>query len=347
MLALMRGLDRSKWEIIYAGPNNGGFWDQLKASADMMIEVPFRRDKIQSLIQTIQILRDLKPDILHTHGKGAGAIGRVARIFVPTPTVHTFHGLYFQELNDFQRFLYFQAERVLSLFTKRVITVGASECEELLQLKWVPQNKIAVIPNGMPKHNFTHKKSESGNIRIINIVRISPIKGTENLIEGIKRYRSNTGAKVEFHIFGSIQSGDDAFLEKLQAKYKDDIGKWLFFRGHVSPITSALAEADLFVTNAFKEGLPLTLLEASQSGIPCLGSDIPAHREILAKNPRELFFNPNEPDSISRVLKTWFSKSDHERENLRLDLQNFVLENFSVEKMVQKTEQIYRELSLK
>src|SRR5690606_21281983 len=47
-------------------------------------------------------------------------------------------------------------------------------------------------------------------------------------------------------------------------------------------IPNFLAAADVFILTSHYEGLPLSVIEAMQAGVPILASDIPSVREIVA-----------------------------------------------------------------
>jgi glycosyltransferase involved in cell wall biosynthesis len=80
------------------------------------------------------------------------------------------------------------------------------------------------------------------------------------------------------------------------------------------PAHDAFSEADLMILPSEFEGRPLVLLEALDSGVPILASDIPAHREVLGAGSPALL--PAEvgawPQRISQVIE-----SESERRNIR------------------------------
>jgi len=60
--------------------------------SDMGREIrPFR--DIKTFLRIYKLIRNIKPDIVHTHTAKAGTVGRLSAFFAGVPnTVHTFHG---------------------------------------------------------------------------------------------------------------------------------------------------------------------------------------------------------------------------------------------------------------
>ena len=96
----------------------------LKDEFDFYLAMPFIDPKIQnynkkkylqiserriSLIDILRLIifsRKNSIDIIHAHGKGAGLIARIIKIFLNKPLIYTFHGIHTLCLNRFNKFLY-------------------------------------------------------------------------------------------------------------------------------------------------------------------------------------------------------------------------------------------------
>jgi len=73
--------------------------------------------------------------------------------------------------------------------------------------------------------------------------------------------------------------GSGKLYISLKEKYHSE--KTIHFLGQQSQITRYLLAVDAYVSASVSEGLPLAALEAMSVQLPCLLSDIPAHKELL------------------------------------------------------------------
>lgn len=65
--------------------------------------------------------------------------------------------------------------------------------------------------------------------------------------------------------------------------------------------------ADLFVFPSIREGMPVALMEAMASGLPCLVSDIRGNKELITDV--SLRFSPDRSDELRDALEKMLSGS--------------------------------------
>jgi len=70
--------------------------------------------------------------------------------------------------------------------------------------------------------------------------------------------------------------------------------------GFLEDVDRAYREADIFVFPSVQEGMPVALMEAMASGMPCVVSDIRGSRELIARE--ELRFAPGSPQQLQKIL---------------------------------------------
>ncbi|HIA35477.1 MAG TPA: hypothetical protein EYN89_01780, partial [Flavobacteriales bacterium] len=104
-----------------------------------------------------QIIKEFKPDIVHTHASKAGTLGRIAAIRLNVPViVHTFHGHVFHSyFGSAKTLLYKTIERYLSRKSTKIIAISELQKKELSEIhKICPPDKIDVIPLGFDLDRF-------------------------------------------------------------------------------------------------------------------------------------------------------------------------------------------------
>src|SRR3989338_4466293 len=130
-------------------------------------EISFSKD-IKSFFKLCSIIKKEKPDIVHTHAAKAGALGRLAAALLGVPVkVHTFHGHIFDGyFSPMKAKIFLYIERILALFTDRLITVSEGVKRDIVErLKVTPDEKCAVIPLGLDLERFLNCKSLRGAFR--------------------------------------------------------------------------------------------------------------------------------------------------------------------------------------
>jgi len=110
-----------------------------------------------------KIIKEYKPDIVHTHASKAGAIGRLAawRCHVPV-IVHTFHGHVFKGyFSEFKTNIFKTIERFLSKRSSAIIAISDIQKKELTQeYKVCEAKKTHVIKFGFDLNRFIEGKQE-------------------------------------------------------------------------------------------------------------------------------------------------------------------------------------------
>ena len=103
-----------------------------------------------------------------------------------------------------------------------------------------------------------------------------------------------------------------------------------------------IRQAHCLLHPSFVEGMPNVVLESLMLGRPCIVSDIPPHREIVEEGRSGFLFDPENPDSLARLLRqaaeapgSLLDMADDCRARARL---------FSLERKIDGYEALYRTL---
>jgi glycosyltransferase involved in cell wall biosynthesis len=92
------------------------------------------------------------------------------------------------------------------------------------------------------------------------------------------------------------------------------------FLGARNDVANLLIAADAFVMSSRTEGLPMALLEAMASGVPCVATEVGGIPELLG-DQRGLLVPPGDPERLAEAM-TSITRS----ENLRAQLSSKALE---------------------
>ena len=96
-------------------------------------------DDVRALFALVKKLREIRPDIVHTHMAKAGALGRIAAVIARVPVrIHTYHGhLLHGYFGKGKTFVVVIAERILRVLTTYAVVVGEQVRQDLIKAKIV------------------------------------------------------------------------------------------------------------------------------------------------------------------------------------------------------------------
>jgi glycosyltransferase involved in cell wall biosynthesis len=239
-------------------------------------------DDLVSLARMVQLMRRLRPDVVHTHMAKAGTVGRLAARMCGVPLiVHTYHGHVFHSyFSPAKTRVFVMIERTLGLMTDRIVVLGEGQREEIASLGVAPLDKLEPIRLGLELGQFLDAERARGGLRrelalddqtpLIGIVaRLVPIKAHELFFEAAARVRKTLPA-ARFVIVG-----DGERRAELEAMV-DRMGlrQAVIFLGWRRPMLGVYADLDVVVLTSRNEGSPVALIEAMASARPVISTEV-------------------------------------------------------------------------
>ncbi len=167
--------------------------------------------------------------------------------------------------------------------TDRIITPANFIKKQFAQLKWLDQDRIDVVHNGVEIPD-TSQFDANKVLRISDSIKRPVIfgagslflqKGFEYLIEAVHLLNKNN---VFPHLV-IAGAGDPDSYRSLALKY--NVEKYVHFVGHRNDISELMYSADCFVLSSIDEGLPNVVLEAMSVGTAVVASDAGGTNEII------------------------------------------------------------------
>ncbi|MHA1832384.1 MAG: glycosyltransferase [Candidatus Baldrarchaeia archaeon] len=231
----------------------------------------------------------------------------------------------------------------------KVIALSGVEAEQCKRMG-VPEEKIAVIPNGIdlseyavlpPKGAFKKKFSISEDKKIILYLgRIHRTKGIDFLVRTYAHLANEMNCKDAVLV---IAGPDDGYLQEAKLLSTSlGVTDSVLFTGFISKEDKlrALVDADIFVTPSFY-GFPMTFLETCAVGTPIITTRKGDRLEwidgkvgyVTQPTPHDL------AEAIYRIIC-----DDELRKKLSRNCIKVVKSNFSIEKIVEKLEKAYKEV---
>jgi len=310
---LMRGIDPLKFHMVlitgYCAENEADYLDEVPADIPVTRIPGLGRSvslfgDIKSFFILLKLIWKFQPDIIHTHTAKAGVLGRVAGL-IASPSakrIHTFHGhLLHGYFVPWKTWVVIFIERLLGSMSTALIAIGNQVKEDLLNAGIGKPKKYSVIFPGLKKldkQNGANIRSEleleQDKIYLVFVGRLTQIKRPDRLIK-IARYLKCNYSKVELIIAGA----GEKYEEIRELAVKESLPMVLL--GWRNDIGCILSASDIAILTSDNEGIPLTLIQASQAGLPIVSTNVGSVRDIVINNETGILTEVNSNSLIHAI----------------------------------------------
>src|SRR5690554_465290 len=142
---------------------------------------------------------------------------------------------------------------------------------------------------------------KNGLVNAVVVGRIHPHKGYYFLADVIKSLPAEIQPKLQVSIAGE---GDVEYTAQLKQFLKEsNVASRFTFLGNRSDVPRLLSEADIFLMSSEQEGLPISLIEATVSGLPCIVTDVGGCSEIIEMCGNGVAVEYGDTEAYARELR--------------------------------------------
>ena len=250
----------------------------------------------KGLRQVRSHLRQIKPDVVHTHLGYSDVLGGFAARSLGIPCVSTLHGMEWEWASRGRS----EDTRVrLSAFARRhcaakVIAVSDAARRSYVEAGLDSAQRVVVIPSGIadrPQPGAGRALRESLGLqahhRVVMMVSVlRPEKGHDVGCAAIARVRERV-PDVRLVIVGDGPARDEV------AALASALEGHAVLAGHRDDIMACLDAADLLLHPSDSEAFPVTLLEAMAAGVPIVATAVGGMTEIVVNNETGILVPPS------------------------------------------------------
>jgi glycosyltransferase involved in cell wall biosynthesis len=324
--------------------------EELRALNVPMLSLPMKRSPHpKDAGCCLAIRRYLKQhgpfDVIHGHSSKGGALARLSGIGLPGIRVYTPHAMFTMNpgLRPAVKWVFATIERVLGWFSDGIILVSEDERSHAQQVG-LPPRKLFVITNGIRLRASPVAESErvhfdlpADAIRIGFVGRFVPQKAPECLL------RAFAALAGRFPKARLVMVGDGALGAALREEaQKLGIAERVSWPGPLDG-QSAMFGFDVFVLPSRYEGFPYVLLEAMVAKLPVVMTQVGGAGSLVQDGGNGFVVPPDQPDLLAAALERLLAD-----ESLRKTMGARSAERvqeFSIQKMVEKTVAFYESLA--
>lgn len=297
-------------------------------------------------LRLIQIIRNWKPEIVHSHMVHANILARLANpLTSKSLLICTAHNT--DEGGRFRELAYRLTDPLSDLTTQ----VSQAGIERYIRIGAVPQSKIRYIPNGVDIELFHPNMEARSRVRRelnlqktfiwLAVGRFCIQKDYSNMIQAFSLVAQKQ-KEARLLIVGDGPMRPE--IEKLARN--QDIKDQIIFLGTGCDICELMKSSDAYVMSSAWEGMPMVLLEASATGLPIVATNVGGIADLVEDGETGFLVPPKNPDALSEAMIHLMDCSKEERRRMgELGRQN-IEASYSIEHVVDMWEELFRELLL-
>jgi len=325
---------------------------------------------ILAFLEILKLIRNYRPDIIHLNSSKISILGSIAAFIIKLRAAncelrvfYTVHGWVFNEpLPVWLKYFYLWAEKFTARFKDKIICVSEFDRQTALRHKIAPENKLVTIHNGISPISFYSEEEAKqkiplppfikGGLLIGSIGNLYKTKGFKYFIQAadilIHPVKSGKAGAEQFNgvnqdhlvaAFVIIGEGPERKnLENLINQY--NLKNNFILTGRIDDAAALLPAFDTYVCSSVKEGLPYSILEAMQAGLPIVTTAVGGIPEMIEDKKTGLLAKPADAQGLTEKIKTLLNNKALAQEFGQRAKEKAITE-FSLEKMIEATKKNY------
>lgn len=273
---------------------------------------PFDFNNIKAYFNLKKLLNKGGIDLIHCNTPIGGLIGRLcAKQTGIKNVVYTAHGFHFYKGAPLvNRILFKYGEKYFARYTDFLLTINQEDYKAAQKFKLRNNGKVL----------FIHGAGiDTGNKNIINRMEIRRQIGVPDdatMIFSAGALNKNKNNEVIINAVSKINNenlyyvlcGEGHLRTKLEKlSKKNAVSDRILFLGFRTDVLDILQAADIFTMPSFREGLPRSLMEAMDAGLPCIVSNIRGNKDLIQEGEGGFLCSPTEVNEFAKSIKTLVS----------------------------------------
>lgn len=346
LFRLLRHLDRTQFQptAITLFHGIGAVAQQIRALdmpvTDLGMSAKWRLDALGRLFV---LLRQQKPDILHSWMFHANVPARIIGRLASVPVIISSERTMGQESQ-----LRHRLNRWTAPLADRILCVSEQVQRYAQEEIGLPAHKLITIPNGIELSQFAQLPSQAAARAQLDLPMDGFIVGAIGRPRPVKGYHFLLQAWAKWHPAPSnrllLFVGDGPDRPALQAQAtRLGVADSVQFWGDRSDVLQIMPALNLLVSSSLHEGMSNVILEAMAAGLPVIATAVGGTPELVLHEQTGLLLPSADPLAMSHALAQLWSNPS-QAQQLGKNGQQRIWQQFDLQKTVQQTETVYRQL---
>lgn len=267
-----------------------------------------------------KLIREQRPDIVHTHTSKAGIIGRVAAVAAGTQVVvHGIHILPFLNVGKVQKYLYLLLERALAPFTSAFVSVSEGMASAALAHGLGSQERHLVVHSGMD----VRKHREARPLCAEELARALPwidLKRTTRIVAMVAALEPRKRVYEFLEVFSRVvaKAPDTVLLVLGEGPERQRLEQRIAMLGLTTKVALLgfrtdverwIATAHVCALSSEREGLPRAIVQYAIQAKPIIATALPGVEAIVKEGVTGFLVDPDRVDLMEDPLVRLISDS--------------------------------------
>ena len=301
----------------------------------------------KSLLELKRIFKDISPDIIHSVTLKSILLSNLVLLFdKKVNKVSAVSGMgYLFTSNRASIVLYgikFILKAIIKLGKPHFIFQNLDDLKEFKKLG-LKESYSIIKGSGVNKDEFDYVPSNATKKTNITFTgRILKDKGVIDLIKAIKLLPEHIKSNITVNLFGKIDKENPAHIDENELR-SFLIPNLILWHGHSDNIKKNLIDSDIYCLPSYREGLPKSTIEAMAIGRPIITTTAPGCDDTVEDGFNGYKVKAGDIEGLSKKLQT-LTENEQLRIQMGKNSRELFLKNFTLEKVVSQTFELYNHL---
>jgi glycosyltransferase involved in cell wall biosynthesis len=297
----------------------------------------------RGLARLVRIVREWKPDVVHSHMVHANLMARALRVLVSVPVlVSTIHNVY--EGGP----LLMAAYRLTNGLVDHMTIISQAAAERFIRERIVPAHLLTVIANGVdtermrtvaPGERTTLRQSfgAAGDEFVwLAVGRFETAKDYPNMLRAFAAVHARERRALLVIVGqGSLQEEAEALTDELGLRGA------VRLLGARSDVPAVMSAADGYVMSSAWEGMPMVLLEAAAAGLPIVATAVGGNGEVVRDGESGFLVPARDAQALGSTMLRLMTCPEAQRRAMGERGREHVRANYGLHRVAERWERVY------
>jgi len=306
--------------------------------------------ELQLVARLYKLYRRLQPDIVHQITLRSILYGGMASLLVRDPAiVNGVTGLGYLFTDDDPKIRALRKSVLWALWALRqgrrqTYLFQNPDDKRLFRQNGVAEstNSVLIKGSGVDTEQFDQRPEPSGTPVVLFPARMLWHKGVQEFVDAARIIHRN-GQDARFVMVGDTDADNPAGVSAEQLEQWEDEGviEWW---GYQESMPDVFAQSHIVcLPSKYREGVPKVLIEAASCGRSIVTTDMPGCREIVQDGENGILVPPDDGRAVADAVIQLLEDAKL-RAKMGDEGRTLVQKEFSVERVVEKTVEVYRDI---